>query len=85
MFDDAAGIACGFGRLDDVLELAEEIGGATGLGLRGAPMVTRQQQGVLGAGERHVQQPALLVDAALLEAPLVIGDLVGQTLSIVDV
>jgi hypothetical protein len=85
MFDDAAGIASGFGRLDDVLELAEEIGGATGFGLGGAPMVTRQQQGVLGAGDRHVQQPALLVDAALLEVPFVIGDLVRQALSIADV
>ena len=48
-------------------------------------MVARQQQGVLGAGERHVQQPALLVDAAQLEAPFVFGNLVGQPLSIVDV
>jgi hypothetical protein len=48
-------------------------------------VVPRQQQGVLGAGERDVQQPAFLVDAALLEAPFVIGDLAGQPLSIVDV
>jgi hypothetical protein len=47
--------------------------------------MTRQQQGVLGAGDRDVQQPALLVDAALFEAAPVIGDLVGQPLSIVDV
>ena len=47
--------------------------------------MTGQQQGVLGAGDRDVQQPALLVDAALFEATPVIGDLVGQPLSIVDV
>ncbi len=68
-------------RVDDVLELAEEIRRSARLGLGGAPVVTGQQQRVLGAGERHIQQPALLVDAALLEAALVLGDLVRQALS----
>ena len=67
--------------VDDVLDLAEELRRPARLGLGGAPVVTGQQQRVLGAGERHVQQPALLVDATLIERALVLGDLVGQRLS----
>ena len=44
--------------------------------------MTRQQQRVLAAGDGDVQQPALLVDAALLELSPVRGDLVRQLLSI---
>ena len=81
VFDHAARLA-GVGRaVDDLLELAEELRRSPRLGLGGAPVVTRQQQRVLRAGERHVQQPALLVDAALIEPALVLGDLVRQQLS----
>jgi hypothetical protein len=51
VFDDPARVARGcvvFGLLDDVLELTEEIGRATGFGLGATPMMTRKQQGVLG-------------------------------------
>ena len=44
-------------------------------------MVTGQQQCVLGAGERHVQQSAFLVDTALIEPALVLGYLVRQAVS----
>ena len=64
--------------LDDVLELFEELRRAARLGLGRSPVVTGQQQRVLGAGDRHVQQPALLVDATQRETVLVVRDLVRQ-------
>jgi hypothetical protein len=64
-------IACGFRLLDDVLELAEEIGRAAGLGFGGAPVVAREQQGVPPARVSAHTAATLLVDAALLEAAFV--------------
>ena len=56
------------------------------LGLGGAPLVAGQQQRVFRAGQRHIEQPAFLVDLPLLEVAIVLGRwLVGQLLSIVHV
>ena len=45
----------------------------------------RQQQGVLGSGQRHIQQSPLLVTAPHGEDILVLRDLVGQRFTIVHV
>ena len=52
------------GGLDDVLDVAQEIRRPARGGFGGAPVVPGDQQGVLGAGQRDVEQAALLVDAA---------------------
>ncbi len=66
------------------LSSQQEVRRAARFGAGGAPMVSGQQQRVLGAGERDVQQPALLVDAALVELALVGADAVRQLFSVVD-
>jgi hypothetical protein len=47
-------------------------------------MMAGQQQCVFGPGDGHIQQPALLVDAPLLELTAVLEYAVGQLLSISD-
>ena len=67
------GVARGRGPVDHVLDLEQEVRRSARLGLGGTPVMTRQQQRVLGAGERDVQQAALLVDPALIERLRVLG------------
>ena len=52
------------GGLDDVADLDQEVRRAARGGFGGAPVMPGQQQGVLGAGQRDVEQSAFLVYAA---------------------
>ena len=47
-------------------------------------MIPRQQQGVLGSGQRDVEQPAFLVDAALRQLLAVGVDDVLEGLAVTD-
>ena len=85
MFHHPAGIA-GRGRtVDDVFEFAKEVRRAPRLDSGRTPVMAGHQQGVLGPGDRYVQQPALLVDTTLIELAAVLGDLVRQLLSVGDI
>ncbi len=85
LLDDAAGLAGSGGLVDDVFELEQEIRRSARLDAGGSPVVAGQQQGVFRTGDRHVQQPALLVEATLIQLAAVCRDCVRQLLSIGDV
>ena len=79
-----ARIAGGRRGVDNVLDLQQEVRRAARGGSAGTPVVARQQQGVLGPGQRDVEQSALLVVAAQRQLIAVRVDDDLQCLAVVD-